>query len=33
VGLGAFSRLRSNPFFDVIRARVIETLVPPAPPL
>jgi len=33
VGLGAFSRLRSNPFFDVIRARVVETLVPPAPPL
>jgi hypothetical protein len=35
VNLGAFSRLRSNPFFDVIRARVIESLVPPpvAPPL
>jgi pimeloyl-ACP methyl ester carboxylesterase len=26
VGLGTFGRLRSNPFFDVIRARVIETL-------
>jgi esterase/lipase len=26
VGLGTFSRLRSNPFFDVIRTRVAETL-------
>ena len=26
VGLGTFGRLRSNPFFDVIRARVIESL-------
>jgi hypothetical protein len=26
VGLGTFARLRSNPFFDVIRTRVIETL-------
>jgi alpha-beta hydrolase superfamily lysophospholipase len=26
VGLGTFGRLRSNPFFDVIRARAIETL-------
>lgn len=33
VGLGAFSRVRSNPFFGVIRARVIETLEPPSPPL
>jgi len=35
VGLGAFSRVRSNPFFNVIRASVIESLVPPlvAPPL
>jgi hypothetical protein len=26
VDLGAFARLRSNPFFDVLRARVIESL-------
>jgi hypothetical protein len=26
VGLGTFGRLRSNPFFDVIRARVIESV-------
>jgi pimeloyl-ACP methyl ester carboxylesterase len=34
VGLGTFARLRSNPFFDVIRARVIESLASadPAPP-
>jgi hypothetical protein len=31
VGLGAFSRLRCNPFFDVIRARVVESLAPAAP--
>jgi len=31
VGLGAFSRLRCNPFFDVIRAHVIESLAPAAP--
>ena len=28
VGLGTFARLRSNPFFDVIRTRVVETLAP-----
>jgi alpha-beta hydrolase superfamily lysophospholipase len=28
VGLGTFARLRSNPFFDVIRSRVVETLDP-----
>jgi len=33
VGLGAFSRLRCNPFFDVIRARVVESLAPAAPAL
>ncbi len=26
ISLGTFARLRSNPFFDVIRAKVIETL-------
>jgi alpha-beta hydrolase superfamily lysophospholipase len=26
VGLGTFSRLRSNPFFEVIRARIVATL-------
>jgi alpha-beta hydrolase superfamily lysophospholipase len=26
LSLGAFSRLRSNPFFDVVRAKIIETL-------
>ena len=26
IGLGTFARLRSNPFFDVIREKVIETL-------
>ena len=26
VGLGTFTRLRSNPFFDVITARIVETL-------
>jgi alpha-beta hydrolase superfamily lysophospholipase len=30
VGLGAFSRLRCNPFFDVIRASVVESLAPAA---
>ena len=30
VGLGTFARLRSNPFFDVIRTNVVETL--PATP-
>ena len=30
VGLGTFARLRSNPFFDVIRANVVATLDPPA---
>jgi len=24
--LGAFSRIRSNPFFDVVRAKIAETL-------
>lgn len=28
VGLGTFARLRSNPFFDVIRANVVATLEP-----
>jgi hypothetical protein len=28
VGLGTFARLRSNPFFEVIRANVIATLDP-----
>ncbi|HEY9181950.1 MAG TPA: alpha/beta hydrolase, partial [Gammaproteobacteria bacterium] len=32
VPLGAFSRLRSNPFFDVIRTRVVESLAPAASP-
>jgi alpha-beta hydrolase superfamily lysophospholipase len=27
LSLGAFSRLRSNPFFDVVRAKILETLV------
>jgi hypothetical protein len=31
VGLGAFSRLRSNPFFDVIRARVVGSLAAAEP--
>jgi hypothetical protein len=26
LSLGAFSRLRSNPFFDVIRGKIVETL-------
>jgi alpha-beta hydrolase superfamily lysophospholipase len=26
LSLGAFSRLRSNPFFDVVRAKIVETL-------
>ena len=26
VPLGMFARLRSNPFFDVIRAKVVESL-------
>jgi alpha-beta hydrolase superfamily lysophospholipase len=26
LSLGAFSRVRSNPFFDVIRAKIVETL-------
>ena len=26
LSLGAFSRLRSNPFFDVIRTKIVETL-------
>jgi hypothetical protein len=26
LSLGTFSRLRSNPFFDVIRAKIVETL-------
>jgi hypothetical protein len=26
VPLGTFARLRSNPFFDVIRAKVVATL-------
>ena len=26
LSLGAFSRLRSNPFFDVVRAKIAETL-------
>jgi hypothetical protein len=33
VGLGAFARLRSNPFFDVIRLNVVATLdQPPGTP-
>ena len=24
--LGSFSRLRSNPFFEVIRTKIVETL-------
>lgn len=33
VGLGTFARLRSNPFFDVIRSNVVATLEPrPAMP-
>jgi hypothetical protein len=31
VGLDAFARLRSNPFFDVIRNHVVETLNPATP--
>ncbi|HKE95867.1 MAG TPA: alpha/beta fold hydrolase [Povalibacter sp.] len=31
VGLGTFARLRSNPFFDVIRTHVVETLNPETP--
>jgi hypothetical protein len=31
VGLGAFSRIRSNPFFDVIRARVVASLASAEP--
>jgi alpha-beta hydrolase superfamily lysophospholipase len=31
VSLGAFSRLRSNPFFDVIRQRIVDSLAPAAP--
>jgi hypothetical protein len=31
VGLGAFSRLRCNPFFDVMRQRVIESLATAVP--
>jgi hypothetical protein len=27
LSLGAFSRLRCNPFFDVVRAKILETLV------
>jgi hypothetical protein len=27
LSLGAFSRLRSNPFFGVVRAKILETLV------
>jgi alpha-beta hydrolase superfamily lysophospholipase len=27
LSLGSFSRLRSNPFFDVVRAKIVETLV------
>ena len=30
VGLGTFARLRSNPFFDVIRSNVVATLALPA---
>jgi hypothetical protein len=26
LSLGAFSRMRSNPFFDVVRAKIVETL-------
>jgi len=26
LSLGSFSRLRSNPFFDVIRTKIVETL-------
>ena len=26
LSLGAFSRIRSNPFFDVVRAKIVETL-------
>jgi hypothetical protein len=26
LSLGAFSRLRSNPFFDVVRSKIVETL-------
>jgi len=29
VGLGTFARLRSNPFFDVIRTNVVESLATP----
>ena len=29
VGLGTFARLRSNPFFDVIRTNIIATIEPP----
>jgi hypothetical protein len=32
VGLGTFARLRSNPFFDVIRSNVVATLPPAAAP-
>jgi len=32
VGLGTFARIRSNPFFEVIRSNVVATLDPPAAP-
>lgn len=32
VGLGTFARLRSNPFFEVIRANIIATTSPADPP-
>jgi esterase/lipase len=31
VSLGTFARLRSNPFFDVIRTNVVESLAPATP--